>query len=285
MSTFRMSAASLLRSSEAGTLVDRVAEHVRISGSGVGPSERLAWSRSLSVLSRDLVDAGLDRVEVIVEYKLPLTSKRADVVLAGRHPRTAADSYVVVELKQWSQAESFEGSPTLVTVQHMPGGPRLHPGVQVGGYCEYLTDFLGIAAREPQLIHGAAYLHNTTDDDVRDLFAEPATEQSRLFTGQRRGEFLDYLRGVLAPEPGTGAADRFLTSAVRWPASTGTSRSGGWSCCATGRGRPASAAPKSVRRSLPPAASSARCPSVTSRSSRRCARFAPTRRSASRSGW
>lgn len=195
-------------------MVDRVAEHVRMSGSGVGNAERLAWSRSLSVLGRDLVDAGLDQVEVIVEYKLPLTSKRADVVLAGRHPRTGADSYVVVELKQWSQAVSFEGSLTLVTVKHMPG-PRLHPGVQVGGYCEYLTDFLGIAAREPQLIHGAAYLHNATDDDVRDLFAEPATEQSRLFTGQRRGEFLDYLRGVLAPEPGAAAADRFLSSAVR----------------------------------------------------------------------
>ncbi len=214
MSAFRMSAASLLRSVEAGTLVDRLAEHVRMNGSGAGTAERMSWSRSLSVLGRDLVDAGLDQVEVIAEYKLPLTSKRADVVLAGRHPRTGADSYVVVELKQWSRASSFEGSSTLVAVEHLPG-PRLHPGVQVGGYCEYLSDFLGVAAQAPGLIRGASYLHNATDHDVIDLFAEPPTEQSRLFTGQRRGEFLDYLRSLLAPDPGAAAADRFLSSAVR----------------------------------------------------------------------
>jgi hypothetical protein len=214
VSALRLSAENLLRLSETGNLVDRITEYVRMNGSGAGPSERVSWLRSLTVLGRDLVDAGLSRVEVLVEYQLPLTSKRADVVLAGRHPRTGADSYVVVELKQWSRASSFEGSSTLVAVEHLPG-PRLHPGVQVGGYCEYLTDFLGVAAQAPDLIRGAAYLHNATDHDVRDLFAEPATEQSRLFTGQRRGQFLNYLRGLLSPEPGAAAADRFLSSAVR----------------------------------------------------------------------
>jgi hypothetical protein len=214
VSAFRASAATLLRMAEHGTLADQIAERVRMSGSGVGTAERLSWSRSLRVLAQDLIDAGLDRVEVIAEYKLPLTSKRADVVLAGRHPRTGQDSFLVVELKQWSQAWSFDGSPTVLSVAHVPG-PRLHPGVQVGGYCEYLTDFLGIAADAPGLIRGVAYLHDATDDDVRDLFAQPVTEQSRLFTGQRRGQFIEYLRSVLAPEPGADAADRFLASTVR----------------------------------------------------------------------
>ncbi|TMM36056.1 MAG: DUF2075 domain-containing protein [Actinobacteria bacterium] len=214
MSAFRVSAASLLRLAENGTLVDRVDEHVRMSGSGVGPGERVSWSRSLAGFAHDLSDAGLAGVEVIVEYKLPLTSKRADVVLAGRHPRTGADSYVVVELKQWSRAWSFEGLSTLVSVEHV-AGPRLHPGVQVSGYCEYLADFLGVAAQAPGLIRGAAYLHNASDDGVRDLLAVPATEHSRLFTSQRRGEFLDFLCGVLSPEPGAAAADRFLASSVR----------------------------------------------------------------------
>lgn len=185
-----------------------------MSGSGPSAGERLSWTRSLAAFARDLADAGLAQVEVIVEYKLPLTSKRADVVLAGRHPRSGTDSYVVVELKQWSRASSFEGSSTLVSVEHV-AGPRLHPGLQVGGYCEYLTDFLGLAAQAPGMVRGAAYLHNASDDNVRDLFALPASDQNRIFTGQRRGEFLDYLRGVLSPESGADAADRFLTSAVR----------------------------------------------------------------------
>jgi hypothetical protein len=39
------------------------------------------------------VQAGLDDVEVLLEYQLPLTSKRADVVLCGVHPRTGQPSY------------------------------------------------------------------------------------------------------------------------------------------------------------------------------------------------
>ncbi|WP_406064160.1 DNA/RNA helicase domain-containing protein [Micromonospora sp. NBC_00860] len=94
-------------------------------------------------------------------------------------------------------------------------GPRLHPGVQVELYCEYLTDFLGVLAEQRNPVRGAAYLHNATDRDIRDLFDRQATEQSRIFTKQRRGQFLDYLRTHLAPASGAGAADRFLTSSVR----------------------------------------------------------------------
>lgn len=214
MSEFRTSAAGLLRLAVADTLTDRVAEHVRMSGQGIHPAERTAWARSLAVLANDLSDAGLDEVEVLLEYQLPLTSKRADVVLAGVHPRTGTDSYIVVELKQWSFATSYEGSETLVSVRHM-ASPQLHPGIQVGGYCEYLTDFLGVLAHTPQVVRGAAYLHNASDSDVRDLYLLRPTDQSRVFTAQRRGQFLDYLKTHLAPRSGATAADRFLTSSVR----------------------------------------------------------------------
>ncbi|MEU9510191.1 DUF2075 domain-containing protein [Micromonospora sp. NPDC048170] len=211
MSAFRTSADGLLRLATSGVLADRITDHL---GHNVSASERRSWSHSLAVLGQDLADAGLGQVEVLVEYQLPLTSKRVDVVLAGVDPRTADDSYVVIELKQWSQAESYEGSDRLVLAEHVRG-PRLHPGVQVGDYCEYLTDFLGVLADRRNPVRGAAYLHNAVDRDVNDLFARRATEQSRIFTKQRRGQFLDYLRTYLAPASGATAADRFLTSSVR----------------------------------------------------------------------
>ncbi|SCL26657.1 DUF2075 domain-containing protein [Micromonospora aurantiaca (nom. illeg.)] len=211
MSAFRTSADGLLRYAAGGALSDRIAEHI---GHNVSASERRSWERSLPVLAQDLADAGLGQVEMLVEYQLPLTSKRIDVVLAGTHPKTAEDSYVVVELKQWSRVESYEGSESLVLVEHA-ATPRLHPGVQVEDYCEYLADFLGVLAHSRNPIVGAAYLHNAVDRDVDDLFARRATEQSRIFTKQRRGRFLDYLRNHLAPGSGAAAADRFLTSSVR----------------------------------------------------------------------
>ena len=185
-----------------------------MKGVHVSPAERRSWSRSLTVLAQDLVDAGLEKVEMLVEYQLPLTNKRADVVLAGTHPRTGEDSFVVVELKQWTRARSYDGSPTLVSVEHL-GQPVLHPGLQVAGYCEYIADFLGVLAHSRNPVRGAAYLHNAVDHDVNDLFALPPTDQSRIFTTQRRGQFLDYLRTHLAPASGAAAADRFLTSSVR----------------------------------------------------------------------
>ena len=44
MSAFRVSAAGLLRLATDGTLADRIAEQVRMSGHGVSPSERTSWS-------------------------------------------------------------------------------------------------------------------------------------------------------------------------------------------------------------------------------------------------
>ncbi|WP_239582603.1 hypothetical protein [Gordonia rubripertincta] len=61
-------------------------------GYKLSPGEVRSWERSLQVLVSDLEDAGLDKVEVPVEYRLPLTSKRADVILCGEHPKTGESS-------------------------------------------------------------------------------------------------------------------------------------------------------------------------------------------------
>ncbi|MFI7660909.1 DNA/RNA helicase domain-containing protein [Micromonospora parva] len=214
MSAYRTSAAGLLRLTTDGTLVEVLTERLRHAGHGVSPAEKRSWARSLPVLAQDLTDAGLADVEVLIEYQLPLTSRRVDAVLAGVDPRTGDDSYLVVELKQWSYATAYEDSDTLVAVEQAHG-PRLHPGVQVQDYCRYLTDFLGVFGRDQKMLRGAAYLHNAVDRDVVDLLDRPATDQSRIFTGQRRGKWLDHLRSRFAPASGAGPADRFLTSTVR----------------------------------------------------------------------
>ncbi|MEU8041102.1 DNA/RNA helicase domain-containing protein [Streptosporangium sp. NPDC049078] len=197
-------------------LSEVIAEHLRrTSRINPSPAERRSWDRSLPVLARDLVDAGLGGVEMLVEYQLPLTSQRADVVLAGVDRRTGGDAYLVVELKQWSQAELLDDDPKLVLVEGVPGGPKLHPVLQVQGYCEYITDFVAALAGRDDVLRGVAYLHNAADPDVQDLYAGVLDERTRMFTKSRRGALLDYLRELFAPEAGAEAADRFLTSAVR----------------------------------------------------------------------
>ncbi len=213
-----MSAAALaaITDKDATELERVLAEHFFGSGWGApGPGERRSWRNSLPVLARDLRDAGLGQVEVILEHRLPLSSKRADVVLAGAHPKTGAPSYVVVELKQWATAARWEASDTLVEVDGAPYRPSLHPSTQVAGYVDYLRDFTASLAETPDAVTGLAYLHNATDYGVEDLRVMPAAQDARLVTGQRRGELHDFLRSRLAPEPGTAAADALLGSAIR----------------------------------------------------------------------
>ncbi len=213
-----MSAAALAAMTDKdATELERVlAEHFFGSGWGApGAGERRAWRNSLPALARDLRDAGLGQVEVILEHRLPLSSKRADVVLAGLHPRTGAPSYVVVELKQWGSASRWEGSDTLVEVDGAPYRPSLHPSTQVAGYVDYLRDFTAALAEAPDAVVGVAYLHNATDHGVADLRGMAAAADARLVTGQRRGELHDFLRSRLAPDAGVAAADVLLGSAIR----------------------------------------------------------------------
>lgn len=128
---------------------------VSMHGYRPGTSEVRSWERSIPVLAAALNDAGLGDVEVMLEYSLPLNSKRADVVLAGVHPVTGEPSYVVVELKQWSQALPHEDDPTLCHVDAY-AQPVLNPIEQVRRYCEYLVNFNGAVAEHGQRIAGVA---------------------------------------------------------------------------------------------------------------------------------
>jgi uncharacterized protein len=200
---------------EPSRVEEALADFLRHQGLGSpGDAERRSWRNSLPVLADDLREAGLEKVQVLMEHRLPLTSKRADVVLAGVHPKTGRESYVVVELKQWTRARRWEGSDTLLQVDGARYSPVLHPTLQVDGYVDYMRDFVSVLAETPGAITGAAYLHNASEAGVEDVRGTGAATSSRLFTGQRRADFHEFLRSQLAPESGAEAADHLLSSRV-----------------------------------------------------------------------
>ena len=84
MALIRRSAASLAALADRGSVLELMFEQT-LYGSGPRPSpgEARSWSRSIPVLAHDLVEAGLGNVEVLLEHRLPLTSRRVDAILAG----------------------------------------------------------------------------------------------------------------------------------------------------------------------------------------------------------
>ena len=208
---FRASAKTVAAMALDGSLFLHLTEQfVHMHGYRPGPSEARSWERSIPALTAALNDASLGKVEVMIEYALPLNSKRVDAVLAGVHPATGEPSYVVVELKQWSQAMPDEDDPVLCHVDAY-AHPVLNPIEQVRRYGEYLVNFNGAVAENRHCVSGVAFLHNATEFGVSGLREIELDDQGQLFTAERRGEFLDHLRSKLSDKhSGSRAADELL---------------------------------------------------------------------------
>ncbi|MBF4997804.1 DUF2075 domain-containing protein [Nocardia sp. BSTN01] len=211
---YRSTAEEVLHLSVEQQLSAIVSEHLGRTKRKVPTAEQRSWDVSLPWIAGDLVATGLEHVEMLIEYRLPETSRRADVILSGVHPQTGDDHYVVVELKQWGRAELVWNSDRIVRVQGLPG-EHLHPIDQVRGYCRYLTRFVEALHDRPNAVRGVAYLHNATENSVSALRALRPDETGRMFTGEQREEFLTFLKSQFAPESGTGAASRLLESPIR----------------------------------------------------------------------
>ena len=81
-----------------------------------------------------LVDHG-----VIIEYQLPMTSKRLDFMICGKDAHRK-DNAVIVELKQWDKCEETESDSCVLTIVGKGLREVLHPSVQVQQYALYLKD-------------------------------------------------------------------------------------------------------------------------------------------------
>ena len=216
MFLLRGSVSALMGQVAARDLVPHLREQFwHVFGEYPSASEARSWERSIPALLRQLADAGLHDVEVLIEYRLPLTSKRADIVLLGRHPR-GGPSCVVVENKQWSRVVLADTEYRLVAAPGPGEQERLHPQEQVRRYAEYLEDFNRFLGEHPGAVAGCVFLHNATSGaiaglrhpDLADLAAYPA------FAGDEVAALRSFLTRRLAPAPGAQVADDVLQSVI-----------------------------------------------------------------------
>lgn len=201
----RDSANELLQKAEADQLHEVLAQQARIQfNARTGVSEITSWQKSLPAFLRDLRDAGLGHVEVLLEHRLPYTPKRVDVLLCGAQPRTGRYTYVLVELKQWTKAELRDDGLVMVPQYSQP---VLHPVDQVRGYCQYLVDFTPFLADDLAGVYGIAYLHNATTEGWK-LKRYDVDEYGRLYTRDERGALVDELRRLLDSDASTAPTAR-----------------------------------------------------------------------------
>ena len=150
------------------------------------PSEVASWRNSLRAISQVLDDADFHDHGILLEYQLPMTSKRLDCMVTGQDGE-GRDAAVIIELKQWERCGDA-GADNLVTTR-LGGAERdvLHPSAQVGQYRRYLEDSHTAFYEPPAPIRlgSCAYLHNYRSDGDDVLFADrfrPILESSPVFT-------------------------------------------------------------------------------------------------------
>lgn len=204
------------------TFQNRIAEKLRVSffeafRYNPPPSEVRSWQNSLKSMMVILQHANLTEQGMLLEYQLPLSSKRLDCMITGRN-RANVQSAVIVELKQWEKT-----SPSFVddcVVSFVGGRQRdvLHPSKQVGQYCEFLADSHTAFGDGGISLEACAYLHNFQLDAEDSLLSEPHRDivsRYPLFAGDQAGDLSSYLSERLAFGEGMDVLGTVTSSTYR----------------------------------------------------------------------
>jgi len=163
-------------------------------GRGTSPAEIRSWQNSLLALCNVLNHPMFpETTGVGVEFQLPKTSKRIDVLLTGFNSK-AQREVLIVELKQWATADSTSMDGVVETF--VGGSLRhvSHPSYQAWSYAQLLTDFALIVGQEKINVTACAFLHNMADkSELEREHYSIYTERAPIFTGLEGFAFQQYI--------------------------------------------------------------------------------------------
>lgn len=199
----------------AGTLSENFNRYI---GYNPSRSEVRSWLISLKDLSISLQGAELQDTGVVVEYRLPMSSKRLDVMVMG-YGFDSKERAVIIELKQWDRAfkcgikDCVSFDPKDRTDIHP------HPSRQAGSYAEYLknihTAFYSDENDDYVDLLACSFIHNANSRNCGDLLDEEFQETIKLyplFTGDMREGFEAYLRDCVGKLEGRQILQKVLKS-------------------------------------------------------------------------
>lgn len=232
MDLWRGSLLQFLSAADAGALpAAMLGGFYNAHGAQPSSSELRSWENSLPALARAIrplrgVDLGiavstsespalaLDRSRpagIALEYHLPLSGKRVDVVLTGRDRRGGATA-VVVELKQWSDAGLEDEHATNVLVG---GHEHVHPSQQARDYADWLTDYHSAFTAGDLVAAPLAFCHEMplqAATALRDARFDDLLVQAPLFVHGEEGALVEHLALHVGAGDGLQLLDRLTGS-------------------------------------------------------------------------
>lgn len=183
------------------TILNQIAEKLKLAyfnyyRHNPSPGEINSWRNSLRAISQVFEYSGLTDNGILLEYQLPLTSKRLDCLICGKDDN-GKENAVIIELKQWDKCQESDAPNEVMTF--VGGNVRdvLHPSVQVGQYKLYLEDtHTAFYESDKVNLDACSYLHNYTYDPNDVIFAPKfgsVLQCVPLFTSDQVDNLSNYL--------------------------------------------------------------------------------------------
>jgi uncharacterized protein len=136
------------------------------TGGGVSRAELRSWKESLLAVAKVLNDDAIPGdCGVAIEYGIPQTSKRVDLMLSGANAEQI-EQLVIVELKQWESARRTDRDGVVGTRFAQGEAEVSHPSYQAWSYASLLANFNEAVYESDVGLRPCAYLHNYADDGV-----------------------------------------------------------------------------------------------------------------------
>lgn len=151
------------------------------TGKKIAPNEIQSFQNSLGYMDKVLSDPLIpEDCGVSIEYHLPQTSKRVDLIITGKDGDQ--ENVIIVELKQWESAEITTKDGVIRTRFRFGVSETSHPSYQVWSYAALLTAFNATIDEENISLHPCAYLHNyAPDDNISNDFYAYYIEKAPIF--------------------------------------------------------------------------------------------------------
>lgn len=135
-------------------MMDKLGRHVSLN-------EVRSWSNSLGQMHMVLYSDDVpSNCGVAIEYKIPNTGKRVDLIVSGRDEDSKYRA-IIIELKQWSDVKKVDSQDAIV--QTFLNGRLVnttHPSYQAWSYASLIYDYNESIRDEKVEIFPCAYLHN-----------------------------------------------------------------------------------------------------------------------------
>ena len=118
-----------------------------------------AWANSLPFM-KILLENLPEDVGIAIEFNIPLTSKRVDLVISG-YDNNYKPIVILFELKQWEYVDDVKNQDAVVrTLISNKEKNSLHPSYQVLCYAELLENYNRYVEKHEVKIIPIVYLHN-----------------------------------------------------------------------------------------------------------------------------